>query len=195
MGHLRQKPDLVASPAQLRQWRVETAASQAVLADVLGIASRTVVSWESGSRPIPPLLPWALLAAEPHVQSLVKHNRRKHSQSKRRRERLSRERRARARAAAKRAVLLEAAQARRNELTEIRQQHAKRQAAFFRTAEKFARQHPLKPPPKPGASFIKPPKLRTVLGRRLRSDRGGSHNFRGRPGLALRPEDIAHESS
>jgi DNA-binding XRE family transcriptional regulator len=192
MGNVRQKPPLIISGAELRRWRVEVGATQEQLAEVIGLASRTIVAYETGAHPIPQAFAWALVAVAPHVESLAKFKRRKNSQARRLREKRLRERRTRDRAAANRAVLKEAAQARRKELDEIRREHTRRQAQFFRVAEKFSKQHP--PPPKPGADFIKPPKIKTVLGRRIRSDLGGSHNFRGRPGLKLRPKDIKHES-
>ena len=104
---VRRQPARVQSPAQLQLWRAEVAATQETLSEVLGCSSRAVASWELGERPLPPLLGWALIAAEPHVKSLTAYRRRRDRAARKRREKLRQQRRSRARAAAKRAVMLE----------------------------------------------------------------------------------------
>ena len=44
----------------------------------------------------------------------------------------------------------------------------------------------------PGAPILKRPRERIIRPRKLRKDIGQRHTFRGRPGYALRPEDLTH---
>ena len=114
---------MVSTPAELRVWRAEVEATQDVVAQVLGVDPRSVCGWEGGEHMIPSLLPWALLAATPHVESLVAYNRRKDTAARKRRERKRRERRNRVLAAERRAVKLEAMRDHREELKAQRIAH------------------------------------------------------------------------
>lgn len=192
----RRLPELVETPAQLRQWRVEAEATQAVVGEVLGVTGRTVTAWELGEHPMPATLRWALLAARPHVESLARTLRRQRRTAQKKRERLKREKRIRARAAAGRAVIREAQQRRRKELIAIQEHRREELYASLRADEravaKLERQGKIRPPGAPALSFIKPPRARVVRPRKIRSDIGQPHHFRGRPGKPLRPEDISH---
>ena len=189
---------MVSTPAELRIWRAEAEATQDAMAEVLGVTSRSVAGWEAGEHMIPSLLSWALLAAKPHVESLVAYNRRKDTANRKRRERKRRERRNRTLAAARRAVKLEAMRERRKEVEAQQKLERKETSDFFRTAERYVAQQmragKIRPPDAPPLSIIKPPRPRIAQGRKIRSDLGGTHKFRGEPGKRLQPEDIAHEA-
>jgi DNA-binding XRE family transcriptional regulator len=78
------RPDLITSPEQLRAWRASIDASQATVAEVLAVGLRTYASWELGGTAISTPVAWALIAAEPHIASLVRARRRSRSAKSRR---------------------------------------------------------------------------------------------------------------
>ena len=187
---------MVQTPAQLRQWRVDAGASQVQLGEVLGMTA-AIGTWERGDCPIPPLLPWALLAAGPHVKSLVLYERRRDTASRKRREKLKNHRRTVARRAARRAVVQEEMRARRTELDAMEKVTRKEMYAGLRVAERYVAKMEkaglIRHPDAGPASFLKTPRDHVVRPRKIRRDVGKAHHFRGRPGYRLRPEDIQHE--
>lgn len=199
MAQTRRKPPMVSSPAQLKLWRAEAAgATQAVLAEVLGISTRAIASWEGGACPLPPMLGWALVGAQKHVASLSLYHQRKEHQARRRRERAKRDRIARAKASAKRAVVREFARERQAEVEAQRKALRVDLRNLERASRKFIaeaeRNGPIVLPDPVPVSFLAPPRAEVVRPRAIRSDVGGSHKWRGRPGLALRPEDLHDEA-
>jgi len=59
---------------------------------------------------------------------------------------------------------------------------------------KLERTGQIRSPDAPPPNFIKPPRLSVVRPRKIRSDFGKRHRFRGRPGFPLRPEDLQYEN-
>ncbi len=81
-----------------------------------------------------------------------------------------------------------AAQAR--SLAEFRQRHM---AETLRDADRFVKQLERQGKIRaPGSAILKRPRERIVRPRKIRSDFGKRHLFKGRPGFPLRLEDIAH---
>ena len=185
---------MVSTPAEFQAWRAETDATQEMVAEVLGVSSRAVASWAVGEHPMPSLLPWALVAARPHVESLVRQKRRKMETARRRAAKRKQQRRTAATRAAKRAVMLEAMRERRAEVEAQRKLVRKQTSDTLRAGERFIKKMEREGKIRaPGSSFLKPPRERIVRPRKIRSDVGQPHRFRGRPGYPLRPEDIQHE--
>jgi len=193
---------MVSTPAELRQWRALTGATQEGLAQVLGIGMRSILSWERAEISIPPLLPWALVAAQPHVESHARAVVRARRSARRRKARAAQRKRRNAIRAAERAVSREQVAAeRRLILTERaeRERMAKKAInATLRAGDQFVRDLERKlakerrqaPPSLPDGCFIQPPRPQVVRPRLIRSDLGQPHNFRGRPGRPLRPKEL-----
>lgn len=192
-------PPLVTGPAELRAWRLGLGASQLEVAEILGCNPRSFGGWERGERMQPPLLAWALIAAADHVSSLVAFNIRKRRAASRRLHRNRLARQCRNRAAARRELQREAVRERRAELDAQQKLQKADMAETLRVGGQWIRQQEkagkIRPPGSPPLNFIKPPRQRVVRPRKIRSDIGQAHNFRGRPGKRLRPEDISHEEA
>ena len=199
MPKVRRKPELITTPAQLRVWRTELAATQSDVAELLGVTPRTLWAWESGENAMPVHLGWSLIAVAPHVTSLVAYKRRKQTQVRKRRAKKQRERRDVARRTAKRELQREAMSERRAEIAAQQKQLAKDTKALFKRGDNFIakmeREGKIRAPFSPAPSFIKPPKPSAFMPKKLRSDLGERHHFRGSPGKRLRPEDIQYEEA
>ena len=55
------------TPAALTAWREARSLTRPQLAALLGVSREGVWLWEKGSRPIPPMLPWALKGLGHHL--------------------------------------------------------------------------------------------------------------------------------
>lgn len=185
---------MVSTPAELREWRVGADATQADAAEVLGISDRAWLDWENGHHPMPPTLPWALIAVRPHVESLVAYRRRKASTARRRAAKRKSRRRTAATRAAARAIVRESMRERRAEIESQNKAVRDRMHESLRIGErwvaKMQREGRIRAP---GSSFLKPPRAHAIRPRKIRKDSGQPHRFRGRPGYPLRPQDIQHE--
>lgn len=186
---------MVETPAQLRSWRIEAEATQAVVGEVLGVTPRTVVSWELGEHPMPPLLPWALIAARPHVDSLTRCLRRQRATARKKRERLRRARHQRAKQAAQRAVIREAMMERRRELEQQRRKAKKQREATMRSFERAAAKFGPPDRVERGESIFRTkPTAALASPRKVRRDVGRAHQWRGEPGKRLESEKTQHEA-
>lgn len=199
MTAYRQRPARVSTPGELKAWRIALEASQATLGEVLGVSTSCVSTWERGARALPPFLGWALIPAKAHVESSVAVIRRKRRTAINRRCRYRKAQRARAKARAQRVLAREAEQLQRKAVRAAQEQPGKdlrvSLRANERTVDRLIKAGLCRPPGSPPLSFIKPPRARVVRPRKLRSDIGQDHHFRGRPGKKLRPEDIQHETA
>jgi len=151
-----------------------------MLAELLGTSVQRIREWESGRAGIPRILPAALKGVETELRRVAKRRlkslRDRANAAQRRRNRVRRNQAAFAAAAVVRKFQRDAANA-----------TFKAANTFIREQERIARNG------FNSGRMLKAPKIGVGMMRKIRSDTGQRHRWRGRPGYALRPEDISDE--
>ena len=154
-----------------------------MLAELLGTSVQRIREWESGRAGIPRILPAALKGVETELRRAARKKLRslkaRASASQRRRNRVRRVKKARA--------LSAAAQAQRKFYRDAQRETFRLADAFVRQIERDRRDGPA------NGRMLKLPKPGIGRMRKIRSDQGQKHRWRGRPGFKLRPEDISNE--
>ncbi len=188
--------------AALRAWRFRVtrlgvrSGGQRLLAELLGITQRRLRSWELDEHQIPRLLPNALRGVEHDLHIAANRERRRRAANKRAtRRRRSRHLRA-VYMAKKRAEERAEWRVIRERGTQLAHLQGLRRSKLFidlrvmsKIATQLGREYKFSDPDAP---ILKPLRLHEIKPRKIRSDFGKRHRFRGRPGLPLRPEDIQY---
>jgi len=163
-----------------------------MLAELLGTSVDRIREIEADRMKVPKILPVALIAVEKPLRTAARAELRRRAAGRERarvrhneRRRVAHRRVRRADAAAQLAKLRELEKSQHRENAETLRRAARYVTAMEKRGEIRV----------PGAPILRRPERREVRPRKVRSDVGRRHRFRGRPGLRLRPEDIAHETT